>query len=186
MAARTMSSYVPSMSDDAVREKTQRTWAEWFAALDGRGAALLDHRGIVRVLSDEFGVPRWWRQMIAVEYERARGLRRRHQTARGYSVSVSKTLGVGVAALYRAAATPAMRRRWFPSGRFTQSSATPGKYLRGAWNDSARLELGFLSKGAGRAQVAVQVGRLTREAEVETERARWKSGLARLQKLLEG
>ena len=39
---------------------------------------------------------------MTVEYERARGMRERHQTMRGYQVSVTKTLPVPLATLYAA------------------------------------------------------------------------------------
>ena len=86
----------PSMSDAAVKARTGKDWAGWFATLDRGGAAALDHKGIVALLSDSHGVTAWWRQMVAVEYERARGLRARHQTASGYSVAVSRTLATSL------------------------------------------------------------------------------------------
>jgi hypothetical protein len=175
----------PSMSDTAVMTKTGRDWAGWFDVLDQAGASTLEHRQIVALLSDTHGTPAWWRQMIAVEYERARGLRARHETASGYSVSVSRTLAVDVAALYAAMADAPARAQWFPRGSFVPSSQTPHKYLRGAWG-SARLEIGLLAKSDEKSQIAVQVSRLARAGDVERQRSTWKAALARLQRLLEG
>lgn len=98
----------PAMSDAAVKAKTGKTWAEWFAALDEAKAQTLSHKEIVALVK---GVAPWWRQMVTVEYERAQGLRIRHQTASGFSVSVSKTLGVDVSALYGAAIDAKMRKK---------------------------------------------------------------------------
>ena len=170
----------PAMTDDAVRAKTGRAWAEWFALLDAQGAAKFEHKAIVAALSGDFGVPDWWRQMIAVEYERARGLRARHEKADGFSVSVSKTFPVPLGRLYAAATDGAARGAWFPEGAFAPSSQTPDKYLRGAWNGSARLEIGFLAKGEAKAQISVQVGKLAAVADVERERGEWKAALERL------
>ena len=90
------------ISDEAVRAKTGKVWREWFAVLDAEGAASMDHMTIARHLSQEHALSGWWSQMVAVAYERARGRRERHQTTRGFEVSVSKTLPVPVEALYRA------------------------------------------------------------------------------------
>lgn len=174
------------MSDAAVSAKTGRDWAAWFGTLDRDGAASLDHRGIVRVLSERHGVGSWWRQMIAVEYERARGLRVRHETAGGFSVAVSKTVPVSLADLYAAASGEAQRRRWLPAGDFRVSSQTPQKYLRGVWNTHGRVAMNFAAKGAGKAQIAVEIGKLDGEAAVAREREAWREALARLAAMLPG
>jgi hypothetical protein len=172
--------YVPSMSDAAVKAKTGKDWAGWFAALDAAGAAVFDHKAIVDVLWKKHDAPGWWRQMIAVEYERARGLRGRHETTSGYSVSVSKTIAASVAKIYSATAHAQTRKRWFPAGAFTVSSQTKDKYFRGSWRKAARVEFGFYAREKGKAQIAVQIGKLAKAPEVERERAAWKAALAKL------
>jgi hypothetical protein len=167
----------PSISDAAVKAKTGKDWAAW---LD-----VLDSAGIVRILSEKHGVPSWWRQMIAVEYERARGLRVRHQTASGFSVAISKTIPTSLSRLYAATANSVQRRQWFPKGAFELSSQTKDKYFRGSWNQSARLEIGFFAKVQDKAQIAVQVSKLAKQADVELEREAWKAALSRLQQRLQ-
>lgn len=173
------------MSDAAVKAKTGKDWAGWFAALDRAEAASLDHKGIVGWLSERHGVPSWWRQMLAVEYERARGLRARHQTSSGYSVAVARTLATSLPRLYAATASNATRAKWFPKGKFDGSSQTKDKYFRGAWSKGARLEINFYSKGPDKAQLSVQISKLAGEADVEAQREIWKSALGKLQALLE-
>src|SRR6185503_6331847 len=135
--------YIPGMSDAAVKAKTGKDWAGWFGALDKAGAANLKHPQIARLLYEKHGVQGWWSQMVTVEYELARGLRIRHQTATGFSVSASKTLTTTLSALYTATADATKRRQWFPKGEFEASSRTKDKYFRGTWNGDARLEIGF-------------------------------------------
>jgi len=173
------------MRDEAVKAKTGKDWAGWFRVLDRAGAAKLEHAAIAALLSNEHRVPGWWCQMVTVEYERARGKRTRHQTATGFQVGVTKTIATTLPALYQAAATAAGRRKWFPAGAFTPSSQTTNKYLRGAWNETARLEFGFYAKGAGKAQIALGVSKLANKAGVEVQRAAWKAACARLAALLE-
>jgi len=176
-----MRGYVPAMSGNAVMAKTGKTWKQWFALLDKAGAAKLDHKGIVKLTGSKGGAGPWWRQMVTVEYERARGLRARHQTASGYSVGVSKTVACDVAALY-AATADAERRKWFPAGVLKVSSLTKDKYFRASWNN-ARLEINFYPKPGGKAQITVQVSKLAKKSDVERERAAWKKALAKLESL---
>ena len=122
--------------------------------------------------------------MVTVEYERARGLRAKHETARRFSVSVTKTVAGNVAALYAAAANARRRKKWFPKGALKISSLTEDKYFRASWNDSARLEINFYSKPGGKAQITVQVGKLAKKSDVELERVAWKKSLGKLATML--
>jgi hypothetical protein len=173
--------HVPSMSEAIVRAKSGQDWATWFDVLDTAGAMTLGHQAITDIVSRRPGVSSWWCQMIAVEYERARGLRKRHETSSGFSVSVSKTVAASLSDVYQAAAHAAKRAKWFPKGAFTASSQTKDKYLRGSWKKSARLEFGFYAKGKGKAQIAVQINKLAKESDVERERAAWKAALGKLE-----
>jgi hypothetical protein len=166
------------MSDATVKAKTKKDWAGWFGTLDRAGADKLAHAAIAEILSQQHGIPGWWSQTITVEYERARGLRARHQTANGFQVAISKTIPARLATVYAAAANAARRRRWFPRGAFAPSSQTKNKYLRGSWNETARLELGFLAKGEGKTQIAVGVTKLASKADVEAQRTIWKKAFA--------
>src|SRR4029079_11236664 len=98
----------------------------------------------------------------------------RHQTVSGFQVGVTRTIAMSLGDLYAWTANADKRRRWFPRKRFTPSSQTRNKYLRGAWGGGpARLEIGFYAKGAGKAQIAAQVSKLAREQDVDSERAAW-------------
>jgi len=177
--------YVPSMSDAAVKAKTGKDWAGWFGALDKAGATKLEHRAIADILSEKHGMPGWWCQMVTVEYERARGLRVRHETTSGFSVAISKTIATSLSDLYEVTANAAKRRKWFPKGAFEPSSQTKNKYFRGSWNKTARLEVGFYAKGQGKAQIAVQVNKLAKKADVEVQRSVWKKALDKLAVIVE-
>ncbi|HEY0282642.1 MAG TPA: hypothetical protein VGC27_08470 [Rhizomicrobium sp.] len=177
-------SYRPAMSDLAVVTKTGKTWKQWFGMLDKAGAAKLDHAAIAKLLSAKHSVGPWWRQMVAVEYERARGLRTKHETATGFSVSMSKTMAGDVAALYAATDDAGRRKKWFPAGALKVSSQTPGKYFRGRWKGAVRLEINFYAKTGGKAQITVQVGKLAKKSDVESERAAWKKALGKLETIL--
>jgi hypothetical protein len=178
----------PIMTDAGVKARTGKGWDEWFAALDKAGAARLDHKGITAILHGKMKVGPWWGQMIAVSYERARGIRAVNQKCDGeFAVSVSKTLPVDLSTLYAATADDKQRTRWFPKGAFKVSSQTKDKYYRGAWGkDGARLEINFYAKGEGKAQINVQVNKLADSDAVESERAAWKKAMEKLVEILKG
>jgi hypothetical protein len=131
--AQQSSKHVPGMSDAAVEAKTGRRWAAWFTWLDRAGAKKLQHRDIAKLLRDEHRIPGWWAQCVTVEYELSRGLREKYRNAKGYSVSVSKTLAARLPDLYAAVSDASRREQWFPRGAFAASSHTENKYFRGAW-----------------------------------------------------
>lgn len=170
------------VSDAGVIAKTGRDWEQWFVALDKAGAARLEHKAIVAILNGKTKVGPWWGQMIAVSYERARGLRAVNQKCDGeFSVSVTKVMPVGLSELYAAATDGMLRRKWFPPGKFEETSKTKNKYWRGKWKNDGRLEVGFYAKGAGKSQIALQSNKLSGPAAVAAERAAWKKAMEKLQ-----
>jgi hypothetical protein len=176
----------PIMTDAGIKARTGKGWDQWFAALDKAGAAKLDHKGITALLAARFKPGPWWGQMIAVSYERARGIRAVNQKCDGqFSVGVSKVMPTDLSKLYAAVADDAARKAWFPKGAFVKSSETKDKYFRGAWGKSgARLQINFTAKGPGKAQIVVDVEKLMDSEQVEAERAVWKKALEKLHGIL--
>ncbi|HKG93885.1 MAG TPA: DUF4287 domain-containing protein [Gemmatimonadaceae bacterium] len=175
----------PPVGDDAVRARTGRAWDEWLALLDAAGGREMTHRQRVAYLVREHGVGPWWQQMVAVGYERARGLREKNQTAHGYQVGGSKTVGVPLERLYAAWTDARVLRRWLPDERFTVRRATPQKSLRISWPDGSDLQVLFYGKGDHKSQVTVDHRKLPDASAVERARAYWKDRLERLRAALE-
>jgi hypothetical protein len=167
--------WTPSISDEKVKAATGRGWMGWFIILNKANAAAMAHKDIVQLIYDK-GCPGWWSQMIAVEFERARGGRKKHQQADGFSVSVTKVMPMKLSHLFAVATDPRRRDQWFPRGAFEETSKTKNKYWRGKWKRDARLEVGFYAKGTGKSQIALQVNRLAAADDVEKERTAWKKG----------
>lgn len=169
----------PVMTDAAVKARTGKDWDYWFTALDEAGAAKRDHKAIVKILYTKLNVGPWWGQMIAVSYERARGIRAVNQRRSGeFAVNISRTVDVKLSTLF--AAATAGRTKWFPKGAFEETSRTKDKYWRGKWKKDGRLEIGFLARGPGKSQITVQSNKLPDAAAVEAERAAWKKALEKL------
>jgi hypothetical protein len=169
-----------TMSDAAILAKTGRDWAQWFAALDKAGAAKLDHKAIAALAAGKFGAGDWYGQMVAVTYERARGIRTLNQKCDGeFSVTVTKVMDASLPRLFAVAT----RGGWLPKGVFEETSRTRDKYWRGKWNGAGRLAMGFTARGP-KAQIAIDSGKLSGAERVEKERAAWKKALAKLEAML--
>jgi hypothetical protein len=175
------------ISSDAVRAKTGKGWAEWFAVLDQAGASAWPHKEIATYMHDVCGCPPWWSQMVTVGYEQARGLRVKHQKCDGeFSASASKTLSVPVAALFAAWHDPKARSKWLPDGKgLTVRKATENKSLRITWPDGTNVDVNFFTKGDAKSQVAVEHGKLAGTADVPRVKEFWATALAKLQTLLD-
>ena len=172
---------------EAVRERTGRDWDEWFALLDTWGAAERTHTEVARWLVQTHEVDGWWAQNVTVAYEQARGLRVPGQRADGsFSITASKTVAVPVERLYEAFADATLRAKWLPGAEIHVRTAAVPKSLRGGWaGGPTRIAVGFVAKGAGKAQVGVAHERLV-DAEAAAEmKIYWRDRLAALKVLLE-
>ncbi|HRE13802.1 MAG TPA: hypothetical protein PLD37_06350 [Usitatibacteraceae bacterium] len=171
---------------DAVAKATGKAWDRWLALLDAAGAAKMPHKAIAKLLSDRFGVPGWWSQMIAVGYEQARGLREPNQKADGFAANASRTVAAGLDRLYGAWTDPSLRALWLGAVPVEIRRATDGKSIRLAWKGGeSTVEVHFVRKAPGRSQVAVQHGRLSSRAAFERQKSFWGGALDRLKALLE-
>ncbi len=173
-------------SDEAVKAKTGKVWAEWFTLLDKAGAKKWAHKEIAAYLHNEQRVRPWWCQMVAVAYEHERGLRQKFQKCDGeFSASGSRTIAAPMSKAFAAWTDDKLRRTWLPDGKLEITSATPGKYVRGKWGTS-RLSVGFYGKGAAKTQVAVDHGKLASSRESANMKSYWFAALNRMQEMLEG
>jgi hypothetical protein len=173
-------------SDEAVKAKTGKVWAEWFKILDKAGAKEWPHKEIAAYLHEKQKLSGWWAQMVSVGYEHERGIRQKFQKCDGqYSASGSRTIAVPMAKAFTAWTDDKVRKRWLPDGKLEITTATPGKYARGKWNGDSRLSVGFCSKGSGKTQVAVDHEKLADSKECAKMKAYWFEALNRLQGILE-
>jgi hypothetical protein len=177
----------PRYSDETVRKATDKDWGEWFELLDAWGATDHKHGEIARWLNDEYGVPGWWCQTVALTYEHARGMRQVNQQHDGdFAASASKTIAVSAEALTVAFTDDELRERWLPGAEFGIRTVRPGRSLRADWAGGTRLAVSFDPKGEHKAQVAVIHEHLDGSAEAELMKSYWRERLAALKKMLEG
>jgi hypothetical protein len=171
----------PLMSDEAVKAKTGKKWEQWFALLDKAGAKEMSYQEIVKVLSSKHDMGPWWRQMVTATYEHARGLRDAHEKPTGYQISVSRTVNVPLANLYKAVANEKSRSLWLAEDGLMVKKAIANKSLRASWKDGKTiLEIDFYSKGASKSQVVVQHSKLSDAKAAAKMKTFWGQALDRL------
>jgi hypothetical protein len=170
------------MSDDTLAKKTGHAWKEWVRLLDAAGAAKRSHTEIARILREDRGLPGWWSQMVAVGYERIRGLRERGQNRDGtFAVGKSKVYPVPLAELWKGFLRC---KEWLDGEKLRMSTAKKHKVMRMRWSDGTPVEATFFAKGATKSQVHIEHRKLASRAEAERMRAFWGACLVRLGALM--
>lgn len=173
-------------SDEAVKAKTGKVWKEWFALLNKAGAKQWKHSEIATCLYKNQGVPRWWCQMMAVEYEKAHGLREKFQTSTGdFAANAVRTFTAPVAKIYRVWTDDKQRRKWLGAAKVEITTATKNKSVRAAWSgNKSRLSVNFYPKEPKKIALAVDHMKLGSAKEVAEMKAYWFSALNRLGKYI--
>lgn len=172
-------------SDEAVKAKTGKVWAEWFAILDKAGAKKWMHKEIAAYLYEKQKVPGWWSQMVAVGYEHERGIREKFQNCDGdFAANSSRTFVAPVAKLYQAWTEEKFRNRWLPDADIEITTATKGKSLRAKWDGDTRLSVYFYPSGNEKTRVVVDHMKLTSSKECTKMKNFWFDALNRLERAL--
>lgn len=177
----------PRMSDEAVKAKTGKKWNQWFTILDNADAKKMTHQEIVKFLNSQHDVGPWWQQMVTVTYEQARGLREKHEKPGGYQISVSRTVNVPLANLYKAVANDKSRSSWLPEGGLVVRKATANKSMRVTWKDGkTSLEINFYPKDDAKSQVVFQHSKLPDAKAAAKMKTFWGKALDQLRESLGG
>ncbi len=174
-------------SDDAIRRATGRGYGDWFGLLDGWGAPQRPHPEIARWLMSEHSVDGWWAQNLTVSYERARGLRVRHQMTTGFAIAVTRTVDVSADRSLASFTDAEIRRRWLPDAKLQQRPTRAANTARFDWSEPpSRLVVTTTPKGTGRTTVALQHERLPDAESADRLKVEWRERLDALKSMLEG
>ncbi len=175
----------PKIGDVAVQRATGKTWKQWFSVLDRAGSTKKSHKQIVAYLGERHaGLNLWWRQMVTVAYEQARGMRDLHEKRVGYEISVSRTVPVDVGTVFKAWKDKRYRSRWL-SEDVTIRTSTPNRSMRITWNvDGSALSLNFNEKTDSKSQIVVQHSKLSDVASAAKMKKFWGQKLDSLKKIL--
>ena len=169
------------LSDASVKKATGCEWNKWVFVLDKAGGQEMSHPELVTHIREKYHTPAWWSQMVAVGYERIRGLRARGQQRSGeWTVTKSKTIAAPLAKLYAAFSDARRRARWLPGVTLTIRSATPNSSMRLRLEDGSPIAIGFFAKGESKSQVAIEHRKLATKADAGRVRAFWNERLESL------
>jgi hypothetical protein len=169
------------LSDESVKNATGCDWSKWVFVLDKAGGKEMSHPELVAYVREKYKTPSWWTQMVAVGYERIRGLRAHGQMRSGdWSVSKSKTVNVPLAKLYAAFSNARQRAKWLTGVKVTVRGSTPNKSIRLRWEDGSPIDVAFLAKGESKSQVALDHRKLATKAEADRVRIYWTERLKAL------
>ena len=145
----------------------------------------MSHKDIVAFLATKHDLGPWWRQMVAVGYEQAKGLRAKHEKPDGFEISRSKTIKAEVGEVYEAWGNARRRALWLSGVKLTIRKATENKILRVTWTDGSNLEVSLHPKGATKTQIVVQHSRLKSARAAAAQKTFWGEAFDRLARLLE-
>jgi hypothetical protein len=164
---------IAGMSDAAIKKGTGCTWDKWVKSFDHYGARKMSHSEIAELASKKYKVGPWWSQMVAVGYERIRGLRARGQQRDGsYQASKSRTFNVPVGVLFDAWNVAATRKKWLDV-EVKVRKATKPKSVRLDWADGTIVPVMFAAKGAGKSSAAVEHVKLTSKEDAARLKEQW-------------
>lgn len=175
-------------SDETMRSRTGRGWADWIRILDGWGAESRPHVEIARWLNQDQGVDGWWSQQITVGYELAIGRRVLGQRSDGrFTATATRTIGVPVEQLQETVTDDGLREQWLPRAPLRARASKADRTARFDWEDgSSRVAFWFEAAGDARARVVMEHERLPDAGTAAEMKAYWRTGLARLKELVEG
>jgi hypothetical protein len=174
------------VAEATLRQATGHGWNEWLSVLDEWGATTRTHSETARWLMEDQGVDGWWAQSVTVGYERARGLRAKHQTSGGFSVGATRTVGASAERLYTAFTEPALRGQWLGDAAVRERTSQPGRSARFDWlADGSRVIVDLAAKGPAKTTISVQHERLPDAASAEAMKTFWRERLTALKELLE-
>ena len=171
------------MRDEAVAQKTGRTWKEWLRELDRAGAATLSHREIARLVRESYEISSWWSQTVTVGYERIRRLREKGQGRDGsFEVTKSKTYPVPIADLWEVFWRC---REWLGGETLRTSQFTKLRSMRMQWSDGTPVEAQFSSKGPAKSRLCLEHRNIRSRVEAARLRTYWSERLVVIGDLLE-
>lgn len=107
--------YTPDfpVTDVACKAATGRSFADWYALIDGAGLAT-NRRDAIQLVYNETGRGKdvWWPTTIWVEFERARGIVKKDGRAEGYNICCTKGFKLAPADLFPHFATQEALGAW--------------------------------------------------------------------------
>lgn len=171
-------------SEESMVRGSGRGHDDWFALLDAWGGTEHRHAEIAAWLQATHGVNGWWAQNITVSYERARGMRARHQVTGGFSVSVTRTVGADADTALAAFTDATVRGRWLPVDAMRQRPTRAARTARFDWSEPASRVVVIVAAKATGTAVNVTHEKLPDAATADRLKAAWRTWLDDLKRVI--
>jgi len=196
------------ITDEAVRKRTGKSWAQWFRVLDRWGAVKKGHKETARYLGDHHGLEPWWAQMVTVRHERERAGRPLHQRASGaYEISVSRVIAAPSRRVFDCFLEPTDLSKWFArgasvearvGGRYRNRDGDRGEFLairrpkllRFTWENPRHapgtvVEIAIAAKERGKVSAALTHRKLKSRRDAAKMKAAWSWAMDSLRSYVE-
>jgi uncharacterized protein YndB with AHSA1/START domain len=196
------------ISDPAVRRATGRSWDDWLALLDAAGARDWSHKEIVAWLAANAELSGWWRQSVAVAFEKAAGKRVLGETAdAGFQVGVRITVAAPLEAAWDALVSPAGKALWLlseiaelvPGASNEAPGGTEGEirvvkpldrirftHRRPGSATASTAQIALIRSGQAKTAITFHHEKLRDPDERELMRRHWKAVAKRIKEMVEG
>ncbi|MBS1713267.1 MAG: SRPBCC domain-containing protein [Armatimonadetes bacterium] len=193
------------VTDDACRAATGKTFAEWFAHLDGIDALKKGRRESSQRM-EQPGKDPWWPTTIYVAYEAHHGIKKKDGLAEGFTICCTKNIAAPVDKVYAVWTDPQSFQEMFGDGgrqdaveggalscdagcRGTFSRVRENKDLRFSWEHPGctapmTVDVQF-QDNKGKCLMNVMTSRIQTRAEADGLRTAWSEALNRLKGLSE-
>lgn len=195
------------LTDAEIKERSGKTWSQWFKVLDEFGGPEKGRREIGNFLHTTHKLDPWMSSTLIVEYEAARNVVEKDGRPKGYMICATKSVNVPADRAFAAWAAPAQWDRWFSGkskfefkegARYSTADGDagefkkirPGKAIKFTWENPKHtagtvVEVTFPPRGADKCTVTVAHDRIQTRGEADDLREAWGGALDKLKALLE-
>ncbi|MBV6479437.1 MAG: hypothetical protein HGGPFJEG_02210 [Ignavibacteria bacterium] len=141
------------------------------------------HKEIAQWIYDNYPVGGWWSQMLTVEYEKEKDLRKLYQKPKGFEISVSKTFGIPLKNLYNYFVNIKLRKNWLVED-IEVTTKSIDKSFRAKWNHGfTRISVNFYSVGNKKSRAVVRHLKLKDSAQAVSKKKLCAKKLYMLEKI---
>jgi uncharacterized protein YndB with AHSA1/START domain len=192
-----------SVTNDALKKATGKSWTSWINSLDRKKADTLSHPEIVKLLAPKIESP-WWRQKIALGFREAKGKRITGQIAGGFQIGARRVFPLSKDDAWDFLLSPEAMKIWLGKALALDGARSykvkkglaaemrvfkPGSHLRMAWHPDkwispSLLQVRVVASGKKTALSFHHEG-LPSETAREEMKAHWTTILDKLEKLFE-
>lgn len=197
----------PEISDAAVKAKTGKTLKAWFAELDQAGGLETGRRELVNAIYEAANKDTWWSVTLVVEYERAKGQKRRTASRRAIRSAPPRRSRRRSRRVFAAFGDAPQLDRWLgpktvldfkEGGSFSNGDGDRGTFKKILANKDIKLtweseklapgtavEVLFADKVKGKTGITLNHTRIQSRRDADRVREAWSAALEQLKTLLE-